>query len=444
MRGKRSATTWAETSGADAGQGKRNKDDALSYALANRTRVEIRAILNDGDRSRKELARLTGEHASRIGWHVLELQADGLIGHQAKRVGSAVKHYYRAIGVPSYSEEEVAAMTPEARKALIGIALHSSFAEALAAFWAGKMVPDPNAVLAWRWFNVDARGHEAIATEQARSWARMQETAAESAGRCVEPGIPLVVSSLRYVRSRFSPFPPAILLDPIEGAREVAHRLSRGERSVEEALSYAIKDKLRIEILTILNEGDRTRYELAALIGVEPDKIKHHLKELLDEGSIELACSTPVGNMMQNYYRAIRMPSYSAEEFAALSPESRQAIVGVTLQGLVAEALAAFRAGTMIDDRRRRIAWSRLPVDAQGREDICEEQVRSWERMYEIEAEAMNRVAESGEPTKSIIVNSLGFVCSRRAGLGGTAIDPTESIVGGIDLGSETHSAQVG
>lgn len=207
---------------------------------------------------------------------------------------------------------------------------------------------------------------------------------------------------------------------------------------MEEAVSYAINDKLRIEILIILNERERNRYELADLIGETPDRMKHHLKELQNEGSIELAYSEPVGNVMQHYYRAVRMPSYSAEEYAALPPESRQAVVGVALQTLVAEALAAFRAGTMIDDRRRRIARSRLQVDAQGREDISEEQVRSWTSMHEIEAEALNRVAVSGEPTKSIMVNSLGFVRSRRASLSG-ALDPDEFVMGGLDLGSETQ-----
>lgn len=390
---------------------------------------------------------MTSQSTSQVGWHIRGLRADGTIKFAcAKRVGSAGKYYYRAPEVPSCDAEQLASIPPENKKALVGFALQASLAEALAAFWAGAMVPDKHVVLAWRWFNVDGQGRTAIADEQERSWARLKEIASNAVGRAVESteiGSPILVASMGYLRSRSSPFPPAIMLDPMEGAIEmVTSRLGQGERGVEEALSYAISDRLRIEILTILNEGDRNRYELAASMGEEPEKIKHHLKELLDEGSIELACSKRIGNVMQNYYRAIRMPSYSADEYAAMPPESRQAIAGVALQGVVTEALSALRAGTIIEDRRSRIAWGCIQADARGRKEITEEQERSWERMQEIEAEALNRVAESGESTMSILVSSLGFVRSRRPSFGGASPGTDGSALGGFDLGSPTQPAE--
>jgi DNA-binding transcriptional ArsR family regulator len=421
------------------GRGGRDIDDAVSYSLAHRTRVEIRAILNDGERSREELARMTDQSAERVGWHVKELVADGTISAHPKRVGSVSRNYYRAVEIPPYSNEEVAAMPAEAKKGLLGVALQASLSEALAAFWAGRMAPDRHVVAAWRWFNLDAQGREALAEEQRRSSVRMQEIGAGALGRVAESGEagrPIVVSSLTYERSRYFPSPPLVALDPVERAREVAIGLGLGERSVEEAVTYAISDILRIEILAILNECERNRYELADLIGVTPGKIKHHLKELLDEGSIELVRRKPVGNLMQHYYRAVRMPIYSAEEYAALPPESRQAIAGVVLQTLVAEALAALRAGTMAADPQCLIACRRLHADSRGREEICVEQERSWARVQEIEAEALNRVADSGEPTKSILVTLLGFERSHRSSLGGLAQGPDEAVMGGFDLGS--------
>ncbi len=155
--------------------------------------------------------------------------------------------------------------------------------------------------------------------------------------------------------------------------------------------------------------------QLAALIGEEPAKIKHHLKELLDEGSIELAYSKRVGNMMQHYYRAVEMPFYTDEEVAAMPSEAKQAICGVILQTVMAEALAALWAGKMSGDPRVWLSWRWFHLDAQGREDIADEQARHWARVRECEAESTNRCAKSGEPTKSIIVASLGHVRCRRA-----------------------------
>jgi DNA-binding transcriptional ArsR family regulator len=211
--------------------------------------------------------------------------------------------------------------------------------------------------------------------------------------------------------------------------------LGQGKRGVEDAVGYALKHQHRVEILCFLNEGERNRYELAALIGEEPAKIKHHLKELLDEGSIELAYSKRVGNMMQHYYRAVEMPFYTDEEVAAMPPEAKQAICGVILQAVMAEALAALWAGKMADDPRVWLSWRWFHVDAQGREDMADEQARHWARVREHEAESTNRCAKSGEPTKSIIVASLGHVRCRRAPVAMPDDDPNEPGTMGNVLG---------
>jgi hypothetical protein len=72
------------------------------------------------------------------------------------------------------------------------------------------------------------------------------------------------------------------------------------------------------------------------------------------------------------------------------------------------------------------LSWRWFHVDAQGREDIADEQARHWERVREIEAESTNRCAKSGEPTRSIIVTSLGHVRCRRAPMATPAADPSE------------------
>jgi DNA-binding transcriptional ArsR family regulator len=355
--------------------------------------------------------------------------ADGSIElAYGKPVRNAVEHYYRATEVPFYTDEEIAAMPPEAREAIAGVILEGVMSEAMAALWAGKMVNDRRVWLSWRWFNVDAQGRGDIADDQARHWERVREIEVESLGRCVKSGEPtksIIVTSLGFERFRFSLPRPMPELGSEESAPPPI-RLGEGKRGVEEAVGYALKHQHRVEILCLLNEGERNRYELAALIGEEPHKIKHHLKELLDEGSIELAYSKRVGNMMQHYYRAVEIPLYTDEEIEALRPEERQAFAGVILQAVMAEALAALWAGKMADDRRVWLSWRWFHVDAQGREDIADEQARHWERVRECEAESTNRCAKSGEPTKSIIVTSLGHVRCRRAPMATPADDPAE------------------
>jgi DNA-binding transcriptional ArsR family regulator len=427
------------------GQGKRSVAAAVAYAITHQARTEIRTLLNEGPRSQEELARLMRAPAGKnIAHHLRELLADGSIElAYVKQVRNAFERYYRAVEIPFYTDEEIEAMPPEARQAIAGVILEGVMSEAMAALWAGGMVDDRRVWLSWRWFNVDAQGREEIADDQARHWERVREIEVESLGRCARSGEPtksIIVTSLGFERFRFSLPRPM----PEPGSEESAPppiRLGQGKRGVEKAVGYALKHQHRVEILCLLNEGERNRYELAALIGEEPAKIKHHLRELLDEGSIELAYSGRVGNMIQHYYRAVEIPFYSDEEIEALRPEERQAFAGVILQAVMAEALAALRAGKMADDRRVWLSWRWFHVDAQGREEIADDQARHWERVRECEAESTNRCAKSGEPTKSIIVTSLGHVRCRRAPMATPDDDLNEPGTMGNVLGLE-ESAQ--
>jgi hypothetical protein len=77
--------------------------------------------------------------------------------------------------------------------------------------------------------------------------------------------------------------------------------------------------------------------------------------------------------------------------------------------------MAAFWAGKIRDDPQTWLAWRWFNVDAEGRQAIAEEQRRSYDRMIEIEVEAANRRAESGEDAKPIIVGAVGFERERTA-----------------------------
>jgi DNA-binding MarR family transcriptional regulator len=427
------------------GQGKRGVAAAVAYAITHQARTEIHTILNEGPRSQEELARLIHAPASKnIAHHLREMLADGSIElAYVKRVRNAFEHYYRAVKIPFYTDEEIEAMPPEARQAIAGVILEGVMAEAMAALWAGRMVSDRRVWLSWRWFNVDTQGREDIADDQARHWERVREIEAESLDRCAKSGEPtksIIVTSLGFERFRFSAPQPMPEVASEGSAPPI--RLGQGKRGVEEAVGYALKHQHRVELLCLLNEGERNRYELAALIGAEPAKIKHHLKELLDEGSIELAYSKRVGNLIQQYYRAVEMPFYSDEKIEALRPEERQAFAGVILQAIMAESLAALWAGKMASDRRVWLSWRWFHVDARGREDIADELARHWERVVGVEAASTNRCAKSGEPTKSIIVTSLGFVRCRRAPVAALDDDPADPAAAGNVLRSQSGSLQ--
>jgi len=196
---------------------KRSVEDAVAYAVAHRLRVEILGYLHEGARSPSQLAKLMDCPLSKVEHHIKELLSSHSIElARVEPVRNTNEHFYRAVELPYFTDEEMWAMPPEARQEIYGLILQSSMAEAQAAFRAGKMSNDPRVWMAWRWFNLDAQGRMDLADELARSWVRVQEIEAESTDRRAESGeeaISVVVCTQGFERCRTAPVPPATQAD---------------------------------------------------------------------------------------------------------------------------------------------------------------------------------------------------------------------------------------
>jgi DNA-binding transcriptional ArsR family regulator len=199
----------------------------------------------------------------------------------------------------------------------------------------------------------------------------------------------------------------------VDKAIEALRRLGRGTRGVEDAVSYSLGHRIRIEIQAALHEGPATASRLAAIVRRLPSTVDHHIKEMLNDGSIDIARTEKVGNLDVHYYCMVKLPYYSDEDVAAMTEEERQALAGLILQASMAEALASLWAGKMINDPRVMLAWNRINLDKQGREELADEEAESWCRRHEIEARSANRRAETGEEGITYVIISLGFERSR-------------------------------
>lgn len=184
-------------------------------------------------------------------------------------------------------------------------------------------------------------------------------------------------------------------------------------RTIEEAVSYAVGHRIRIEVLAILNEGTYSPSEIAKMIGQGVSKVGHHVKELVDSGCIELVRVEQVRNTNEHFYRAVELPFVSDDEAQALPPEVKQEFAATILQAIMAEGLAALWAGKMSADDDIWMSWRWFNLDAQGRREVADEQAASYERVRAIEARCADRLAASGESGTSTIVAALGFERSR-------------------------------
>lgn len=204
----------------------------------------------------------------------------------------------------------------------------------------------------------------------------------------------------------------------------IAKRTGQRGKRIEEVVEYAVSHRTRSQILTILDQGIYTSAELAEITGEPLNRIGNHLRELLDAGSIEIADTKRRRNTQQNYYRAVRTPFFSEREAQDMTWQERQVCAGLIIQGLVAEVMAALWAGEMFDDARDWVTWEPVDLDAEGRQELFEEQRECWERLKAIKTRAADRVAESGEKTAPYVMSVLGFERALKAPSPSHSVDP--------------------
>jgi DNA-binding transcriptional ArsR family regulator len=189
------------------GSGERGVEETVSYAVGHRIRIEILAALHEGPKSAADLAKVVREPLSTVNHHIEELLVDGSIEIAwAKPIrANMTQNFYRVVELPEFSKEEVEEMSPEERQALFALIAQATTAETLASLWAGKMIYDPDIVLAWNWFNLDAQGRKDLAQEQNESWDRVKDIAGDSANRMAnskEKGVTYVVTMFGFQRCR--------------------------------------------------------------------------------------------------------------------------------------------------------------------------------------------------------------------------------------------------
>jgi DNA-binding transcriptional ArsR family regulator len=196
---------------------------------------------------------------------------------------------------------------------------------------------------------------------------------------------------------------------------EELRRIGQGKRGVEDAVSYAVGHRIRLEIVVALHDGLQSADGLAKIVQRPLSTVTHHIEELLKDGMIGIAKTERVGNLVQTYYRVIKLAEFSRKEVAAMTPEERHALFALVIQSATTEAMGSLWAGKMTDDPTIHLAWDRINLSKKGRGEMAEEQLRSWERIKEIACKDANRRAKTDEPGVTYVVSSFGFERSRTA-----------------------------
>jgi len=191
------------------------------------------------------------------------------------------------------------------------------------------------------------------------------------------------------------------------GGQQVPQTLK--PKSVDELVVFVVQHPVRVDALAILNEREASPAQIARTIGEDLNKVGNHVKALYEHGCIELVRTAKKRGAEEHFYRASLRPYIGDAEWAQLSPEARHEISALMFQAIVAEALAAFRAGKFDARLDRHVSWRAMTLDEQGWRELMQELGDSLHRIEAIAVAAEERLCETGERGFPAIAAALGF-----------------------------------
>lgn len=161
-------------------------EEAVQFALAHHTRLEILILLNEASYTTKEVSELTGIEIKLVSNHMLEMLDDGSVEIAEERsVRGTLVRWYRAVELPEYTKEQAEAMNERELQMIAGVIVQSGTAELMAALHKGHLAT-ARSILSWDLYDLDGKGREDLEDASADYLERLREIQCESLSRVIE------------------------------------------------------------------------------------------------------------------------------------------------------------------------------------------------------------------------------------------------------------------
>jgi DNA-binding transcriptional ArsR family regulator len=185
---------------------KRQQAEAMTFAVNYWVRVEILAVLHEGEFAAGQIAEMIDVSVKTITGHLHELYESGCIEIAGtKIVGGYPRTIYRAIVLPKVDHEVYRRMSVTDRRDLNGAVSQGILAETVSAYRRGKMDTDEELYLVWDAPTLDPVGEVEMHEHMEASFDGAKEIAARAMNRMAksgEKGTTKVVGFLAFRRGR--------------------------------------------------------------------------------------------------------------------------------------------------------------------------------------------------------------------------------------------------
>jgi DNA-binding transcriptional ArsR family regulator len=169
------------------------------------------------------------------------------------------------------------------------------------------------------------------------------------------------------------------------------------KEGVEQVVAKAFAHPLRVQILIILNEKVASPNMLANHLDQSLNLVAYHVRVLEKYDCIELVDTKQRRGATEHFYRATRRQFLTDNEWARLPKSLRGGLSGAALKPAFDDVEEALDKQTFDELDDRHLSRTPMAVDKKGWEDAADVLMDALNRLIEIQGEANNRLAESGE-----------------------------------------------
>jgi DNA-binding transcriptional ArsR family regulator len=179
--------------------------------------------------------------------------------------------------------------------------------------------------------------------------------------------------------------------------------------AVEQIVAKAFAHPLRVEILIILNERVASPNLLAQELDQSLNLVAYHVRVLEKYDCIELVDTKQRRGATEHFYRATRRQFLTDSEWSRMPQSLRPGLSGAMLKALFDDVEEALIEDTFDELGDRHLSRTPIVVDKQGWSEVAGVLAHSLDRVLEIQAEASERIAGSGEAGMLAKVMMLHF-----------------------------------
>jgi len=181
----------------------------------------------------------------------------------------------------------------------------------------------------------------------------------------------------------------------------------KGKR-LNTALAAAVAHPIRTRSLAILGERVASPAEIARELELDVSKVGYHVSALAEANLIEEVGNRPVRGAIEHFYKAVELPILTDEQEAELPMEERRSFAESILSLYVGNAAHGLDAGTLVGRPDHHLTRFAFNLDETGWKEASDAYLELYERVFQIQAEAAERLGKAEEkPIRAVSFLSL-------------------------------------